>query len=90
MTLPGCFSLLVQDTHRLIPSKYSGDGVLKRIADTDSHLEDLFALDNATNDRLQGEMDLLPGIGRDELVAGHEDGRDGLVAGRRGRLPLII
>lgn len=70
MTLPACSSLRVQDTHRLIPSKHSGDGVLKRIADNDSHLEDLFALDNATNDRLEGEMDLLPGIGRDELVAG--------------------
>jgi len=42
---------------------------LTRIADTGAHLEDLFDLDDATNDRLQGEMDLLPGIGRDELVA---------------------
>ena len=44
--------------------------MLKRIADDDAHLDDLFDLDDATNDRLQGEMDLLPGIGRDELVAG--------------------
>jgi hypothetical protein len=43
--------------------------VLRRIADDDAHLEDLFSLDDATNDRLQGERDLLPGIGRDELVA---------------------
>ncbi len=43
---------------------------LMRIADTGAHLEDLFDLDDATNDRLQGERDLLPGIGRDELVAG--------------------
>lgn len=44
--------------------------MLERIADDDAHLDDLFALDDATNDRLQGERDLLPGIGRDELVAG--------------------
>lgn len=44
--------------------------MLRRIADNEAHLDDLFDLDNATNDRLQGEMDLLPGIGRDELVAG--------------------
>lgn len=70
MTLPGCSSLRVQDTHRLIPSKHSGNGALIRIAEDGAHLEDLFTLDDATNDRLQGEMDLLPGIGRDELVAG--------------------
>jgi hypothetical protein len=69
VTLPGCSSLRVQDTHRLISSKHSGDGVLRRIADDDVHLEDLFDLDNATNDRLLGESDLLPGIGRDELIA---------------------
>lgn len=69
MTLPGCACLRVQDTHRLIPSKHAGGGVLERIADDDAHLEDLFDLDGATNDRLRGEMDLLPGIGRDELVA---------------------
>jgi len=70
VTLPGCSSLRVQDTHRLIPSKHSGDGVLRRIADGDAHLDDLFDLDGATNDRLRGQMDRLPGIGRDELVAG--------------------
>lgn len=44
--------------------------MLRRIADDEAHLDDLFDLDGATNDRLRGEMDLLPGIGRDELVAG--------------------
>lgn len=60
------------DTHRLIPSKYSdgGDSVLTRIADDDAHLSDIFDLDNATNDRLLAENDLLPGIGIDELVFG--------------------
>jgi len=60
------------DTHRLIPSKYSagGDSVLARIADDDGHLKDIFDLDNATNDRLKAENNLLPGIGVDELVFG--------------------
>ena len=60
------------DTHRLIPSKYSdgGDSVLTRLADDDAHLADIFDLDNATNDRLAAENDLLPGIGIHELVFG--------------------
>jgi hypothetical protein len=60
------------DTHRLIPSKYStnGDSVLVRIADDDEHLKDIFELDNATNDRLLAENNRLPGIGIDELVFG--------------------
>ncbi|WP_170304577.1 RES family NAD+ phosphorylase [Desulfolutivibrio sulfodismutans] len=41
-----------------------------RIADDAAHLEDIFTIDGATNDRLFGELDLLPGIGRDELVNG--------------------
>lgn len=60
------------DTHRLIPSKYTEDGssVLARIADNNAHLADIFDLDNATNDRLLGESELLPGIGVHELVFG--------------------
>ena len=64
------------DTHRLIPSKYSangpsaGESVLVRIADDDAHLHAIFDLDNATNERLQAEANLLPGIGIDELVFG--------------------
>jgi RES domain len=60
------------DTHRLIPSKYSegGDSVLVRIADDDQHLKEIFDLDNATNDRLLAENNLLPGIGIHELVFG--------------------
>lgn len=71
MRLPRVAALRLTDTHRLIPAKYSDDGasVLARIADNDAHLQDLFDLDHATNDRLAGENDLLPGIGRDELVA---------------------
>jgi RES domain-containing protein len=60
------------DSHRLIPSKYSarGESVLVRIADDDAHLQDIFDLDNATNERLKAENNLLPGIGVDELVFG--------------------
>jgi RES domain len=60
------------DTHRLIPSKYTKDGtsVLARIADNDAHLADIFDLDNATNDRLLAENELFPGIGVHELVFG--------------------
>jgi len=60
------------DTHRLIPSKYSGDdaSVLTAIADDAKHLRDIFDLDNAANDRLLAENSLLPGIGVDELVFG--------------------
>jgi hypothetical protein len=60
------------DTHRLIPSKYSegGESVLTRIADSDAHLADIFDLDHATNDRLLAENDLAPGIGIHELVFG--------------------
>ncbi len=60
------------DTHRLISSKYNPDlsSVLTRLADNDGHLQDLFALDGATNERLWGEENRLPGIGNDELVFG--------------------
>lgn len=72
MSLPALTDIRRLDTHRLIPSMYSddGDSVLVRIADDDDHLEGLFDLDHATNERLLAENDLLPGIGRDELVFG--------------------
>lgn len=72
MTLPKRTLVRANDTHRLIPSKYSesGDSVLARIADDDAHLADLFELDGATNDRLLAETGLLPGIGVHELVFG--------------------
>lgn len=72
MTLPAIALVRQFDTHRLIPSRYSegGDSVLTRIAVDDAHLRDIFDLDHATNDRLLGEHDLLPGIGIQELVFG--------------------
>lgn len=72
MTLPAVGLIRQNDTHRLIPSKYSegGESVLAEIAEDDAHLRDIFDLDNATNDRLLAENDLLPGIGIHELVFG--------------------
>lgn len=60
------------DTVRLIPSRFAAatDSVLQPIADDAQHLNDLFDLDNATNQRLVGEFGGLPGIGVDELVFG--------------------
>jgi RES domain len=60
------------DTHRLIPSRYSEPdaGLLARIADDERHLFDILDLDNATNDRRLAEDELLPGIGVGELVFG--------------------
>ena len=60
------------DTVRLIPSRHSipDDSVLARIAPDDTILAVVFDLDNATNDRLAAEANLLPGIGIDELVFG--------------------
>jgi hypothetical protein len=61
-----------RDTHRFIPSQYSPkeDSVLTRIAGDAGHLAHLFELDNATNDRLLAERELLPGISAQELVTG--------------------
>ena len=69
---PGISPVRRNDTHRLIHSKYSDDGssVLTRIANSDGHLADIFDLDNATNDRLRAENELLSGIGVRELVFG--------------------
>jgi RES domain-containing protein len=72
VTLPQTSLVRQNDTHRLIPSKYSeaGASVLSRIADDAAHLQDIFDLDNATNERLLAENGLLPGIGIHELVFG--------------------
>jgi len=58
------------DTHRLVPSRRAAESVLVRIADDDEHLQAIFELDAATNDRLIAEHQRFPGIGLDELVAG--------------------
>jgi len=58
------------DTHRLIPSRYSDESVLASLADDEHQLQDLFELEGATNDRLLGEANLLPGISIHELLFG--------------------
>lgn len=72
MKLPGTTALRRDDTHRLIPTKYVGEGesVLTRLTANGSDLDRLLELEGATNDRLLGEAGLLPGISVHELVFG--------------------
>lgn len=58
------------DTHRLVLSRHlpHGDSVLVAISDDDAHLQAIFELDTATNDRLLAAQQRLPGIGVEELV----------------------
>ncbi len=70
-TLPPARELLLYDTHRMIPSRYSDTGtVLSRLTEDEDELNELAELDGATNTRLLGEEGLLPGIGVYELVYG--------------------
>lgn len=68
----GTTSIDQRDTHRLIPAQFAGNGasVLTRLNDDPKILEGIFALDNATNDRLLAESRLLPGVDERELVFG--------------------
>ena len=70
--LPPITLVRQHDTHRLVPSRHlaSGDSVLAGIADSDKHLQAIFELDAATNDRLLAEHHRFPGIGVEELVFG--------------------
>src|SRR3546814_6251121 len=72
MRLPPLSQIRQHDTCRLLPSRFADaeDSVLAPLADSPDHLADLFALDNATNQRLAAERGLMPGIGIDELVFG--------------------
>lgn len=67
---PKLTSIRQDDTHRLIPSRYSDTSVLARLAEDEGELAELFELDSATNDRLLGEAGLLPGISVHELLFG--------------------
>ena len=69
--LPKSSHLEQDDTHRLIPNRFfEGESVLSRLALPPAQMEHLFQLDNATNERLAGEANLLPGITVHELVFG--------------------
>lgn len=67
---PKLTALRQDNTHRLIPSRYSEESVLGRLAENDRDLQALFELEGATNDRLLGEANLLPGISVHELLFG--------------------
>lgn len=69
--LPPLASVAFSNTVRLIPSKYSpsNESVLADVALGDD-LKVGFELDDRTNDRLQADIELLPGIGPHELVYG--------------------
>jgi len=71
MRLPPVTTVSRPQTHRLVPSRHlpNGDSVLTRIADDNAHLQALFELDAATNDRLLAERGHGRGIGRDELLS---------------------
>lgn len=58
------------DTHRLIPNRFyeEGESVLSRLGLPPAQMGHLFQLDDATNARLAGEANLLPGITVHELV----------------------
>ena len=70
--LPKLTHISQNDTHRLIPSRIfeEGDTVLSRLGLPQAQMEDLFRLDDATNERLAGEANLLPEITVHELVFG--------------------
>lgn len=68
--LPRTRRIRQDDTHRLIPARNVDESVLTRLTDDSRELATLFELEGATNDRLQGEVGLLPGITVQELVFG--------------------
>src|SRR5215472_12996405 len=73
MKFPKTVTLEQDQTHRLIPYRYSerAKPVLNRLAEyDDALLHDLTELEGATNDRLLGESGRLSGVSTIELVSG--------------------
>lgn len=68
--IPRVSHLRQDDTHRLIPARYSDDNALARLTESQKELQDVLELDAATDDRLLGEANLLPGISVRELLFG--------------------
>ncbi|MFI5110323.1 MAG: RES family NAD+ phosphorylase [Terriglobales bacterium] len=68
--LPKTTAISEDDTHRLIPNRFyeEGESVLSRLGLPPAQMGYLFQLDDATNTRLAGEANLLPGITVHELV----------------------
>ncbi len=71
-SLPRITSVSRNHTHRLIPTRYADDaeGVLARLNLPQSQFDNLLQLEGATNNRVIGESNLLPGISVHELVFG--------------------
>jgi len=70
--LPKTTHLEQDDTRRLIPNRFfdEGESVLSRLGLPPAQMAHLYQLDDATNERLAGEANLLPGITVHELVFG--------------------
>jgi RES domain-containing protein len=68
--LPPASLIRRRDTHRLIPSKYSGRDPLEELAHTAAQLEDLAALSTVTDEGPLAASGLLPAISPYELVSG--------------------
>jgi hypothetical protein len=68
--LPPTTPISQDDTHRLIPNRFyeEGESVLSRLGLPPAQMQHLFQLDDATNARLAGEANQLPGITVHELV----------------------
>ena len=68
--LPKTTPVSEDNTHRLIPNRFyeEGESVLSRLGLPPAQMRHLFQLDDATNQRLAGEANLLPGITVHELV----------------------
>ena len=67
---PPLVGIRQDDTHRLIPSIPNEKSVFERLTHDDAELDYLFELDGATNERLLGEANVLPGITVHELLFG--------------------
>lgn len=72
MRHPPLVALRRADTVRLLPSRFADQeaSVLAPLSEDTGHLNDLFDLDNATNQRMAAERGAALGIGVDELVFG--------------------
>ena len=66
---PPLTAIRQDDAHRLIPSRYSDEHALARLGGA-RDLEELIELDAASDDRVAGEANLLPGISVHELLFG--------------------
>ena len=58
------------DTHRLIPHRFSDEQALARLSSSEQDLHEIIELDGATDDRLAAEQNLIPGISIHELLFG--------------------